>query len=116
MKVVSKNPFNTNIQCAIAIFDHNGNILTDLSNYFTNDSLIPGKEKSFEIKCKLQEFNLNAGTYRYNCWLSTDIELEDYVLNAGTFVINEGDFFSTGKSLPLNKGSVLVNQEWNISS
>ena len=116
VKVVSKNPFDTNIQCAIAIFDHNGNILTDLSNYFTNDSLIPGKEKSFEIKCKLQEFNLNAGTYRYNCWLSTDIELEDYVLNAGTFVINEGDFFSTGKSLPLNKGSVLVKQEWNISS
>ena len=116
VKVVSKNPFNTNIQCAIAIFDNNGNILTDLSNYFTNDSLIPGKENSFEIKCKLPEINLNAGTYRYNCWLSTDIELEDYVLNAGSFVINEGDFFSTGKSLPLDKGSVLVDQEWFIST
>ena len=116
VKVVAKKPFDTNIQCAIAIFDNNGNILTDLSNYFTNDSLIPGKEDSFEIKCKLPEINLNAGTYRYNCWLSTDIELEDYVLNAGSFVINEGDFFLTGKSLPIDKGSVLVEQEWIIST
>jgi hypothetical protein len=112
--VVSKNPFETNIECAISIYDKDGNILTDLSNFFTNESLLPGKQNSFEIRCRLREVNLNAGTYSYNCWLSTDIELEDFVVNAGTFSIKDGNFFSTGKSLPSNKGSLLLDQEWKL--
>lgn len=116
IEVVSRNPFDTNIECAISIFDKDGNILTDLSNFFTNDSLLPGKQNRFAIKCIIREVNLNAGTYSYNCWLSTDIELEDFVVNAGTFSIKDGDFFSTGKSLPTNKGSLLLSQEWVMSN
>jgi lipopolysaccharide transport system ATP-binding protein len=114
--VETKKPFNTNIECAISIFDNSGNILTDLSNFFTNESLKPGKKKKFIIKCKIRKVNLNAGEYRFNCWLSTDIELEDFVINAGTFTINHGDFFSTGKSMPEDKGNVLMNQEWALQS
>jgi lipopolysaccharide transport system ATP-binding protein len=116
IKVVSKNAFDTNIECAISIFDNDGNILSDLSNFFTNDSLLPGKQNSFEIICVIREINLNAGDYSFNCWLSTDLELEDFVVNAGTFSIKDGDFFGTGKTLQAKKGSVLLNQNWELKT
>ena len=108
------NHYKTNLECAFAIIDENGNHVTDLGNYYTNEKLNSTNKDKLEIWCRLDELSLNAGKYSINCWLCTGRGLEDYIINVGIFEIAFGDYFETGRSVPQNKGCVLMKQKWNI--
>ena len=60
------------MECAFAIIDENGNHITDLGNYYTNEKLNSTNKDKLEIWCRLDELSLNAGKYSINCWLCTD--------------------------------------------
>jgi lipopolysaccharide transport system ATP-binding protein len=100
---------------AIAIYDEWGAQLSDLSNLYTDQSLLLSKNKKFNITCNVQSLPLKHGKYVFNCHLSSAHGVEDFVRDAGVIEIDDGDFFKTGKSLIENQGNVLMHQNWEES-
>lgn len=99
---------------AIAIYDEWGTQLSDLSNLYTDESLLLSKDKKFITTCNVKSLPLKQGKYVFNCHLSSAHGVEDFVRDAGIIEVDDGDFFKTGKSLIENQGNVLMPQNWKI--
>ena len=97
---------------AIAIYDEWGAQLSDLSNLYTDQSLLLSEDKKFNIICNVQSLPLKHGKYVFNCHLRSVHGVEDFVRDAGIIEVDDGDFFKTGKSLIENQGTVLMHQNW----
>jgi len=100
---------------AIAIYDEWGTQLSDLSNSYTNQSLALTKDKKYYIVCNVKFLPLKQGKYVFNCHMTSAHGVEDFVRDAGIIVVDDGDYFNTGKSLIDNQGSILMKQHWKKS-
>lgn len=87
--------------------------LTSLSDGTNNNSWknVPAKGK---VICKLPKVPLNAGMYRFNICARVNNIIEDFILDAGYFVVESGDFFGTGVLPGSDQGSFLFRQEWDL--
>ncbi len=81
-----------------------------ISNKITNET-IDIKKKMFKIKIK--NLALTSGTYSMTI-LGHDqfIEVLDWVVQAGVFTVEHGNFYATGKLPPQHEGSVLLNYKF----
>jgi len=71
--------------------------ICDISNYFSGEKIIiSNTEKEKIIKVKLKKMPLNEGIYYYNIMLRFAENVQDWVKEANTFEINQGDFYNTG--------------------
>ena len=66
------------------------------------------------VRCCLPEVPLNSGSYNYSIAGRINGEIEDFILDAGTFNIEQGDFFGTGKLPSRQHGDFLFRQEWSL--
>jgi lipopolysaccharide transport system ATP-binding protein len=64
------------------------------------------------IKCIIKNIPLAADNYFLDVNIKIDEEFSDYVQNAAKLVIQDGDFFNTGRILPKKLGSSLVHGTW----
>lgn len=60
---------------------------------------------SFEI----QKLNLNKGTYYVTTHLVIDNEVSDWIQNAFSFDVTEGDFYGTGRQVATTQGKILMD-------
>lgn len=66
------------------------------------------------LTCTVTRLPLTPGLYSISVFLKTGRELLDFIEDAATFQIEEGDFFGTGKLPP--KGILLLdNYSWNTA-
>jgi homopolymeric O-antigen transport system ATP-binding protein len=84
-----------------------------LSNAASSEPLVltPGGR----LICRIPRLPLAAGIYTYTVWCSVGGVLEDFVRDAGTLSVTEGDFFGTGRLPPNNLGEFLVAHTWEAS-
>jgi lipopolysaccharide transport system ATP-binding protein len=59
-----------------------------------------------ELVCDIPRVHLAPGTYRIELWLQSMGQLQDWVSNAGTVDVVDGNFFGTGR--PLDEGYQLA--------
>ena len=57
---------------------------------------------------------MSRGTYRLNASIEDNGQLLDHVTGAYSFVVNDGDFYGTGRSITGLREICLVNQEWLV--
>ena len=103
----------SSLQIAFALTGPFGEQLADLSNVSNGNNWtdVPAKGK---VICKLPRVPLNAGMYRYNICARVNNIIEDFILDAGYFVIESGDFFGTGILPGSDQGSFLFKQDWEL--
>lgn len=65
------------------------------------------------LLCKILRLPLASGVYTYTVWCTVGGTLEDYVSEAGTLTVVEGDYFGTGKLPPRDVGDFLVAHTWS---
>jgi lipopolysaccharide transport system ATP-binding protein len=72
---------------------------------------------SGRVICHLPRVPLRAGLYTYTVWCTVGGILEDYIADAGTIMVAEGDFYGTG-SFPTGQGTgpFLVDHRWSVES
>ncbi len=98
-----------------AVSDVEGTPLTDLSSTCSKKGLYDGRlPAKGRIVCYLPRLPLNIGTYFFNIIARSGGATEDWIINAGKFRVEEGDFFGTGGTVDTNQGMVLLNQEWTL--
>jgi lipopolysaccharide transport system ATP-binding protein len=67
------------------------------------------------LVCKIPRLPVVPGIYTFTIWCTVGDVLEDYVSEAGSLSVAEGDYYGTGK-LPKNElGDFLVNHDWSVS-
>jgi lipopolysaccharide transport system ATP-binding protein len=84
-----------------------------LSNAASSDPLVLTPRG--RLICRIPRLPLSAGIYTYTVWCSVGGVLEDFVRDAGTLTVTEGDFFGTGRLPPNNLGEFLVAHTWEAS-
>lgn len=60
---------------------------------------------SFEI----QKLNLNKGTYYVTTHLMINNEVSDWIQNAFSFDVTEGDFYGTGRQVSTAQSKILMD-------
>jgi lipopolysaccharide transport system ATP-binding protein len=96
---------------AIGFFSLNGDRKIILYSKLYNFSYdILGGEGYF--KCKINRFPLSEGTYKFNLLADADGINLDWIHEAGSINVINGDYFNSGRTLNEIQNIVLVDHEW----
>jgi lipopolysaccharide transport system ATP-binding protein len=90
----------------LRIDDHMGQRVAWMSNSLKEDMVLESIDK---ISFNLSKLSLNAGLYYVTFFLEVRSEVSDWVQNAFSFEVSEGDYYGTGKVAPLNQSNVLLD-------
>ena len=66
------------------------------------------------IQCLVKKFPLTSGSYLCNIIAYKDGIVQDYIQEAYSLEVEEGDFFGTGKIVPTTQQSFLVENVWQL--
>jgi len=65
------------------------------------------------LNFEVERCNLNQGIYYVTTYVETKGELSDHIQNAFSFEVFEGDFYKTGKKIPIVQSKVLMDFNLN---
>ena len=105
----------SSVRVAFALMDSNGTQFTDLTNILSGDYFELGDQRRGEFRCTIPKLPLNSGRYSYHAFVCSSLGIEDFILNAGYFDVEVGDFFHTGRTVDQEQGSILIEQQWSSS-
>jgi lipopolysaccharide transport system ATP-binding protein len=100
-------------QLSFSIGSYSGETLADLWSTSTGQvwGSIPAQGA---VICKLPRLPLNVGRYRYNICARLHNVVEYFILHAGVFNIEAGDFFHSGVIPDYSHGAFLFEQTWHL--
>ncbi|MGQ9652450.1 MAG: ABC transporter ATP-binding protein [Thermodesulfobacteriota bacterium] len=106
-------PSLENVKVGLGVYSQLGTFLLYCSNEMVGREIshIP---LSGEVVCVIPELPLTAGTYTVNISFTLNGVLSDWVTEALSLVVTEGDFFGTGRLPPITHGGFLTHHEWEV--
>ncbi|WP_282043175.1 polysaccharide ABC transporter ATP-binding protein [Winogradskyella flava] len=90
----------------LKINDYMGQRVAWLSNYLSDIKTV---EEVKKIVFSIPKLNLNGGTYFISTDLYIDKKRSDFLQNAISFDINNGDFYGNGRNIPIQESRILMN-------
>ena len=101
---------------AFALYNHKAEQLTDLTNVCIDKIFaLNGKLKTcYQVRSKIKRTPLTGGFYTYNMMLRNNNDVQDFILGGGSFQVENGDFFGTGKTIEAGQGCILFEQDWEL--
>jgi len=107
-------PTINNFHLSVGIDDQSGQRITILSNEVTNQLFSGINGASGIIEINLKKIPFKQGTYAFTLYSAVNGEVADWIQNAGTFHVEAGDFFSTGKLPPEGQGSFYIDHSFRL--
>jgi lipopolysaccharide transport system ATP-binding protein len=78
--------------------------------WFSNTLIDADIPKIFEVvSFEFEKLNLNTGRYYITTFVTVNNEICDWIQNALSLDVNEGDFYGTGKKVPTEQSNVVIN-------
>ena len=103
----------SNIRISVGIDDSNASRITLFSNDLTNQPITFSSNEESIVKIKIPSVPFQAGSFHFTLFCSIQEVISDWILNAGTFDVEHGDFFKSGRIVEVNQGNFLVPHEFN---
>ncbi|HEY0030047.1 MAG TPA: ABC transporter ATP-binding protein [Bacteroidia bacterium] len=103
----------SNITVGVAIYGDDGFLYTLVANEFSSGPFSSISAKGSFV-CELKKLPIVAGKYMINIIVNQNGIMEDWVQEAVTFDVEDGDFYGTGKIVPGTHRSVLIENTWNL--
>ena len=101
-----------NIVAAIAIYSLTSGFITMLTNQAASEPF-PRLDEEGYISCFVTRLPLGPGEYSLNFSIDQSDVLQDWVREAATMSVHEGDFFGTGRLPPPERRGVFLEQAWS---
>lgn len=98
----------TNLELAISISRFDGTLVSVLSNKYLNHYIDLGNESSIDFSYTIDKLPLMSGTFKCNIMLRNFGEIEDWIKDAVSFEVENGDFYKTGNLIPDTHNSILL--------
>jgi lipopolysaccharide transport system ATP-binding protein len=105
-----------NVQIDVGIDDAAGQRVALLSSGFTSDGPLELDAEVDTIEVCIDRMPLMPGRYAFTLYFAVNGEAVDWIQNAGSFDVEPGDFFRTGKVLTRVHGSVLIDHRFVASA
>lgn len=102
-----------NIVCCIAINNPDGSLISDLSNEYSTDHIFNISEENGYMDCQIHKLPFMAGNYSLNLMLKTSSDICDWIINAVTISVENGDYYGTGKLPDPTNKSILFDYQWS---
>jgi lipopolysaccharide transport system ATP-binding protein len=100
---------------AFALYDESGYQLSDPSNFSTGQTSLGTLPRRGRVSCLLPKLPLRSGKFIYNLIArESNRDVLDFIEEAGSFEVEPGDFFGTGRTIEDNQGKILFNQSWSL--
>lgn len=110
-----KNGEVNRLHLAVGIDDEYGTRITHLSNEVTNQIFEKVEKDQHYIHIHIPQLPLKNGSYSFTLYSTVNGELADYIQNAGSFFVESGDFYGTGKLPPEGQGNFLLKHHFTLS-
>ncbi|MFB3764918.1 MAG: ABC transporter ATP-binding protein [Methanotrichaceae archaeon] len=94
------------------------NVKTELGYTLTNLNSVDSGFETLDIfkegffECFWPKFNLKAGSYSCALFCSINGQIADWIQDAFTINVENGDFFGTGKIIDRSQGELLIEHYW----
>jgi lipopolysaccharide transport system ATP-binding protein len=75
-------------------------------------SMFQIEDRGGNLYCKIPKWPLSSGIYTFNIYSKANGTICDWVKEAGTIVVENGDYYGTGKLPAQTKQSVFVDYSW----
>lgn len=100
-----------NVDVALSVNNSIDERIFSLYTEFTNDTFDKIKNKG-KFYCYIPKLPLSKGEYFFTIFSKVNQDICDWVSNAGSFQVEDGDFFKTGKLQDKGQGYFLVEHKW----
>lgn len=101
------------VQVSIGLFASTGEGAGFLGSEVVGTSLGVAPAQG-SLRCAFKRLPLLPGSYRVNLFVTAAGEIADWVQDAATVEVAEGDFFGSGKVPAPGYGSVAIRHEWSV--
>lgn len=105
-----------NVRVSVGIDDNQSRRITLLDNTLTNVDIEFKPMESKNIKIVIPKLPLQGGQYYFTLFASIDQNISDWIINAGGFEVEFGDYFNTGKIVDSTQGNFLTQHKFSIIS
>lgn len=102
-----------NIRISLGVDDNQARRITVFGNDLSGQTISfkPNETKNVTIKVRNNPFQ--EGYYYFTLFSSLENTVLDWVINAGSFEVENGDFFNTGRIAQKSQGHILIKHEFN---
>lgn len=98
---------------AIGIDNNRGTRISMLSNEITNQLAVSSiNDNLITVNILIENLPLNSGFYQFTLFAKNSFSILDWIEDAGSIIIEQGDFFKTGKLISNDQGDFLVNHSF----
>lgn len=108
------NPPLEGVEIEMLFYDHSGVCVVNANNVFAGRHFedVPQKGK---FVCRFARFPLLPGVYHLNFYSSVRGVTADFIRNAATLQVIEGDYYGSGKLPVKGEGIVAVPHDWEVT-
>ncbi len=111
--ITSSSELN-NFHVSVGVDDQNGHRITIFSNEVTNQQFNQVKGESGTVEIALSKIPFRAGLYTFTIYSKVNNEVTDWIQNAGSFHVEAGDYYATGKLPPAGQGNFFIDHHFRL--
>jgi homopolymeric O-antigen transport system ATP-binding protein len=101
-----------NIRISLGIDDNQSRRITVLGNDLSGQTISFKPNETKDVTIKIPDNPFQEGYYYFTLFSSLENTILDWVINAGSFEVENGDFFNTGRLAQKSQGHILIKHEF----
>jgi lipopolysaccharide transport system ATP-binding protein len=101
-----------NLHLALGVNDEHGHRIAQFNNESTNQLFTEVNSNSIEIVIPKVPFR--QGKYSFVLYSTVNGEIADWIQEAGSFDVEAGDFYNTGKLPPEGQGNIFIDHSFQL--
>ena len=91
-----------------------GQRVASFSTEWTMQDIMDSVTPKFRMVCNFDRLGVNTGHYTVTVNVMLNGENSDWIMNAGTIFVEQGDFFESGVAPGPQDGLILHQQNWSV--
>ncbi|MEZ4795930.1 MAG: ABC transporter ATP-binding protein [Flavobacteriaceae bacterium] len=101
-----------NVRISLGIDDNQSRRITVLGNDLSGQTISFKPNETKDVTIKIPDNPFQEGCYYFTLFSSLENTILDWVINAGSFEVENGDFFNTGRLAQKSQGHILIKHEF----
>jgi lipopolysaccharide transport system ATP-binding protein len=103
-----------NVAVSVGLFTDRGEGAAYLANELSGQTITELPETG-TLTCEFDQAPFAPGRYTLNIYCTANGVLADWLIDAATVEVSEGDYFGSGRLPPAGYGSILVDHRWSVA-